>query len=211
MITFIEGQLREFSSAPPRVVVVAGGIGYEVNLPAYMAEVIQSRGQDEGTDIALEIYYHVTERQPCPYLVGFASSAEREFFTQLIEVEGIGPSKAVIALVVPPSEVATAIETGDASKLTSLPGIGSRAAQKMIATLKGKIKISPSASVIANRVEPVTEAQQEAIQGLISLGYRSREAQRAIGEAILSLANSSASAEDLLREVFKLGIKGVPH
>jgi holliday junction DNA helicase RuvA len=90
--------------------------------------------------VRLYIYYHVTERQPKPVLIGFATLADKAFFQLFISVAAIGPMKAVKALVRPVPEIAAAIEEKQVSVLSKLPGIGTRTAEKIIATLHGKAR-----------------------------------------------------------------------
>ena len=139
MINYLTGTIRSLTRDPAKVVIVAGGVGYEVSLPTYVYQSLANDGIREGSEVELEIYYHVTERQPKPMLVGFRHPSEKAFFEQLIQVEGIGPAKAAAALVFPVSTIASAIETEDLGSLQRLPGIGSRAAQKIVATLRGKV------------------------------------------------------------------------
>ncbi len=206
MISYLKGQVRTISEEPPYVIVIAGGVGYQVNLPVYVYETFSVHSIGEGSEVELEIYYHVTERQPRPYLVGFLSAHDKRFFEQILEVEGIGPSKAITALVMPPADIAQAIEREDLSTLTRLPGIGSRAAQKMVATLRGRIAESafpskaelPSSSI--RQILP--DVQLEVIQGLIALGYRPAEARLSVKEAVKRAPETAEDAQALVREVF---------
>ena len=111
MISYITGTIRNLTREPGRAVVIAGGVGYEISLPTYVYQSLANDGIREGSEVELEIYYHVTERQPKPMLVGFRHPSEKQFFEQLIQVEGIGPAKAASALVFPVSTIASAIET----------------------------------------------------------------------------------------------------
>ncbi len=207
MISFIQGQIKTITSYPPRVVIIVGGIGYEVNLPAYVSESLETNAIIEGSDIEFQIYTHITERQPKPYLVGFLSENERRFFEQIIEVEGIGPSKAISALIIPPSRIAHAIETEDIATLTSLPGIGNRAAQKMIATLKGRIEGLDLTDTITDTPSVPTftkqDTFQEAVKVLVSLGYRNAEARQALNNAVRTNPNVVNDITELVREVFR--------
>ena len=99
MINYLTGTIRALTREPGRAVIVTGGVGYEVSLPAYVYQSMSDEGIREGSKIELEIYYHVTDRQPKPMLVGFRHPSEKAFFEQLIQVEGIGPAKAAAALV----------------------------------------------------------------------------------------------------------------
>ena len=120
-----------------RVLLLTNQIGYEVLVPAVVMESLQNK--DVGEEISLYIFFQQTERQPKPVLIGFNLEVEKEFFQYFISVEDIGPLKAVKALNVPIREIATAIESGEIARLTQLKGIGRRTAQKIIATLEGKM------------------------------------------------------------------------
>ena len=134
MIGYIEGKILKMEDE--RVLVLANQVGYEILLPAFVVETVKQ--QRAGDEIALYVFYQQTERQPKPILIGFNLEAEKEFFQSFISVEDIGPLKAVKALSVPVSEVANAIENRDINRLTRLKGIGTRTAQKIVATRGGK-------------------------------------------------------------------------
>ena len=135
MIGYIEGRILK--KEEDRILVLVNQIGYEVLLPAIVMESLQDN--QIGDDISLYIFYQQTERQPKPILIGFNLEVEKEFFQYFISVEDIGPLKAAKALTVPVREIATAIEAGEINTLTKLKGIGRRTAQKIIATLEGKM------------------------------------------------------------------------
>ena len=135
MIGYLEGKLLK--KEEERVLLLANQIGYEVLLPAIVMKSLQHKSV--GDDISLYIFFQQTERQPKPVLIGFNLEVEKEFFQYFISVEAIGPLKAVKALNEPIREIATAIESGDLARLTALKGIGRRTAQKIIATLEGKM------------------------------------------------------------------------
>lgn len=208
MISFITGKIRSLTREPGRAVIIAGGVGYEVSLPTYVYQSLSNDGIREGSDIELEIYYHVTDRQPKPMLVGFRHPSEKQFFEQLIQVEGIGPAKAAAALVFPVSTIASAIETEDLGSLQRLPGIGSRAAQKIVATLRGKVAATAllqdaGISEQGQTVTPASDARSEAIEALVTLGYRPTEAQDKVDDVIRRTPEVADDLQDLMREVFK--------
>jgi len=188
-------------------VVVAGGVGYEVSLPTYVYQSLANEEIREGSKIELEIYYHVTERQPKPMLVGFRHPTEKAFFEQLIQVEGIGPAKAAAALVFPVSTIASAIETGDLGALQQLPGIGSRAAQKIVATLRGKVAatalLQDAGTSEKGHTAPPFDARSEAVEALVTLGYRPTEARDRVEEVILRAPEVTDDLQKLMREVFR--------
>jgi holliday junction DNA helicase RuvA len=209
MISYITGKIRSLTREPGRAIVIAGGVGYEVSLPTYVYQSLANDGIAAGSDVELEIYYHVTDRQPKPMLVGFRHPSEKQFFEQLIQVEGIGPAKAAAALVFPVSTIATAIENEDFGSLTRLPGIGTRAAQKIVATLRGKVAATAllqDAGISEQgqqQAPPPSDARSEAIEALVTLGYRPTEAQDKVDEVIRSEPEVANDLQDLMREVFK--------
>jgi len=207
MINYITGTIRSLTREPGRAVVIAGGVGYEISLPTYVYQSLANDGIGEGSQIELEIYYHVTERQPKPMLVGFRHPSEKRFFEQLIQVEGIGPAKAASALVFPVSTIATAIENEDLGSLQRLPGIGSRAAHKIVATLRGKV-VATALLVDAgiseqDQTPPPSDARSEAIEALVTLGYRPTEAQDKVDAVLRQTPDAADDLQDLMREVFK--------
>jgi Holliday junction DNA helicase RuvA len=207
MISYITGKIRSLSREPGRAVIIAGGVGYEISLPTYVYQSLSSEGVTTGSDVELEIYYHVTDRQPKPMLVGFRHPSEKQFFEQLIQVEGIGPAKAAAALVFPVSTIASAIETEDLGSLQRLPGIGSRAAQKIVATLKGKVAatalLQDAGTSEQSPAVPASDARSEAIEALVTLGYRPTEAQDKVDDVIRRSPEVGDDLQELMREVFK--------
>ncbi len=214
MITYLKGTIRSLSREPARAVVIVGGagygVGYEVVLPVFVYQSLANDGIHEGSEaVEFEIYYHVTERQPRPLLVGFRRPEERKFYEQLLEVEGIGPSKAAALLVFPPSVIATAIEREDVGLLQRLPGVGARGAQKIVATLRGKVQATAmlrdegESSKGAPLPPAALNGRDEAIKVLVNLGYRSLEASDRVDEALRRNPNLGADVQALIRDVFK--------
>ena len=125
MIAYIQGSLLK--KEEDRVLVLANQIGYEVLLPAVVMETL--RDKHAGDEVVFHVFYHQTERQPKPTLIGFNLEVEKEFFQRFISVEDIGPLKAVKALSIPVRDIARAIEQTDVKALQRLKGIGNRTAQ----------------------------------------------------------------------------------
>ena len=207
MINYLTGTIRNITRDPAKAVVVAGGVGYEVSLPTYVYQSLANDGIGAGSEVELEIYYHVTERQPKPMLVGFRHPSEKEFFEQLIQVEGIGPAKAATALVFPVSTIASAIETEDFGALQRLPGIGSRAAQKIVATLRGKVAatalLQDAGISEQGHTQPPVDARSEAVDALVTLGYRPTEARDKVEDVIRRAPEVIDDLQALMREVFR--------
>lgn len=208
MISYIEGKVHRFDRSTETVVINAGGVGYQIVVPQFVMSALSARPVMVGDELALEVYYHVTDRQPKPVLVGFQRGHERAFFEQLIQVEGLGPVRAAKAMIFSVSTIAQAIEAEDVRVLQRMPGIGARAAQKMIATLKGKVV---ETAMLRDEgydapVQPVVGSgtgRDEAIEVLVNLGYRQPEAERDVDEALSANPELVRAPEELIREIFK--------
>ena len=200
MIGYLEGKILK--KEEDRVLVLANQIGYEVLLPAIVMKSLQNK--NIGEEISLYIFFQQTERQPKPVLIGFNLEVEKEFFQHFISVDAIGPLKAVKALNIPVREIATAIESGDINKLAQLKGIGRRTAQKIIATLEGKM--GKSALIRPDdygEAPPVEDFSKQVLDVMIKqLGHRAADARRMIDSA-LKRNRSITTAEDLFDEVYR--------
>lgn len=203
MIGYLEGKLLK--KEEDRVLILANQVGYEVLLPAIVRKTLQS--QSVGEQVSLYIYYHQTERQPKPVLIGFNLEVEREFFQYFIAVEDIGPLKAAKALELPVREIATAIESGETGKLTQLKGIGRRTAQKIIATLGGKMGkfalIRPAEDQEQAPAPSAEDFSQQVLEVMVKqLGHRPADAKQMIAKALKRNA-SITTAEALFDEVYR--------
>ena len=200
MIGYLEGKILK--KEEDRVLVLANQIGYEVLLPGIVMKSLQNT--DIGEEISLYIFFQQTERQPKPVLIGFNLEVEKEFFQHFISVEAIGPLKAVRALNIPVREIATAIESGDIDKLAQLKGIGRRTAQKIIATLEGKMgKFALIRSDDAEEVPPDEDFSKQVLDVMIKqLGHRTADARRMVDKALKG-NRSITTAEELFDEVYR--------
>lgn len=202
MIGYLEGRI--IKKEDDRILLLVNHVGYEILLPANVMETIGNVDREEL--ISLYIYYYQTERQPKPTLIGFNLEAEKEFFQYFISVEAIGPMKAVKAMTIPARDIARAIEDKDDKKLTKLSGIGKRTAQKIIATLEGKMGkfvLINSGDEKARVDEPEGDFVEIVRDVLISqLGYKPADAGRMIGEAI-DRNKEILTPEDLFDEVYR--------
>jgi Holliday junction DNA helicase RuvA len=200
MIGFLEGKILR--KEEERILVLVNQIGYEVLLPAIVMETIQDK--PVGDDVSLYIFFQQTERQPKPVLIGFNLEVEKEFFQYFISVEDIGPLKAAKALTVPVREIATAIEAGDINELTKLKGIGRRTAQKIIATLEGKMgKFALIRSEDRPVEPPVEDFSKQVLDVMIKqLGHRMADARQMIDKA-LKRNSTIKTAEELFEEVYR--------
>ena len=209
MISYIEGKVHRFDRSTETVVINASGVGYQIVVPQFVMSALSARPVIVGDELGLEVYYHVTDRQPKPILVGFQRGHERACFEQLIQVEGLGPVRAAKAMIFSVSTIAQAIEAEDLRVLQRMPGIGARAAQKMIATLKGKVVETAMLRDEGYDDAPAKPAvgggggRDEAIEVLVNLGYRQPEAERDVDEALQANPELADAPEELIREIFK--------
>mgnify|MGYP001186732240 FL=1 len=205
MISFLTGEIRNIFPEKSIVEINVSGIGYEVSLPTFVMDEVINSGKKNGEKINLEIYYHSTERSPKPLLVGFNNQLEKLFFEKIIQVEGVGPLKAVSALIFPVAIVSQAIEDEDISILNQMPGIGARAAQKMIATLKGKLIdiISDSRSSLNAGNSNKNALRDDIVEILVGLGFKESDAIIKINEVISEKPELQDNLEEIIREIFK--------
>lgn len=200
MIGYLEGKLLKKEA--DRILLLANQVGYEVLLPAVVMDTLKLK--TIGDEISLYIYYQQTERQPRPLLIGFHLEEEKEFFQYFISVEDIGPLKAVKALNIPIRDIANAIESKDVGKLRQLKGVGERTAQKIIATLEGKMDKFAWTHKIDREERPLyADFSRQVLDLLVTqLGHKTTDAKRMIMEAMKR--NSSISTpEELFEEVYR--------
>ncbi|GAC1404831.1 MAG: Holliday junction branch migration protein RuvA [Chloroflexota bacterium] len=206
MISYLHGTLKR--KMADRVVIDVGGVGYDVFLPQFVMRSLESAV--EGEKLELDIYYHVTERQPAPTLIGFNNGYEKRFFEKFISVEDIGPSKAARAMVLSVSTIARAIEAEDIEALRQMPGIGERTAKKMVATLRGRV--TEEALLVDGGFESPQDASRsnlapsklkdDGIDILTSLQHRRSEASAMI-DAALKRKPDTDTVESLIAEVYR--------
>jgi len=204
MIAQIEGKLVSLSETT--CLVQVGSVCYEVMLPGY---AISRLGGKVGTDITLCTmeYYEGTPGggNMIPRLVGFLSQSEKEFFSRYTSVKGLGIKKGLKSLAIPITTIANAIEAGDTELLISLPSVGKRMAQLIIAQLKGKLEdfaIGPEADGAAG-IAKFEAYQMEAIEILIAWGERRADAMELVALACRKHADIK-TAEDLVPLVYRI-------
>lgn len=213
MIVNISGKLVE--KKENALVIDVQGISYEVLVSASVMARVDEFCDAQST-IALKTYHYIqiSPSKGAPCLVGFFNEIEREFFLDFIKVSGIGPRAAVKALNRPISEIAGAIARGDEKFLKGLPGIGLQKAKEVVAKLQSKVGkyglIQDQQAAVAldseSRAETMTDWQQEAMDVLLQLQYKSAEARQMIAKA-LERSSGIATAEDLLNEIYKQRMK----
>ena len=197
MIGYLEGTLKQLDAT--RALVLAGGVGYEVHIS--LQTYYKLEGQREA---ALEIYTHV--REDTLALYGFATGEEKFAFEKLISISGIGPTLAQKILSgIEPHDLARAIADNDTRKLSSIPGVGKKTADRICLELRDKLVFPEEA-----RAEPSAPTRlsvdDDVHSALVNLGYRPRDAEMAIDSARKQLgseAEFSAVLKAALRQLTK--------
>ena len=202
MIAQIEGKLIRLDT--DCCLVQVGAVGYEVMLPSYCVSALSGQ---VGSDVILCTmeYYEGTPGggNLIPRMVGFLSTGERDFFTKYISVKGMGIKKGLRSLSMPIATIAAAIENSDDKTLLSLPTIGKRMAQQIVAELKGKLQ---SFAAGAEPARPETEFkpfQVEALEVLIAWGEKRAEAMEMVELACRKHPDIN-TAEALVPLVYRL-------
>ncbi len=199
MIVYLEGTI--FKKEEDQIILLVNNVGYEILIPAFVMATLHAI--NKGDHLSLFIYYHQTERQPKPVLIGFNQEIEKEFFLHFISVDAIGPLKATKALEIPVHEIAKAIEEGNSKKIIQLKGIGARTAQKIIATLEGKVHkfISPDETIKTTVTSH--DFSEQVFEVLIGqLGHKPSDAKLLISEA-MERNNIISTPEELFDEIYR--------
>lgn len=203
MIARIVGTLQELSNATA-LIDAGAGLWYEVMVPASDVERLSRR---TGQDVALHTIHYLegdpAHGQTTPRLIGFLSEADRDFFRVFTTVKGIGVRKALRAMARRPAEVADAIQAKDADLLSSLPEIGRRTAERIIAELHGKVSEFAGAPSGAGAAAAMPEAGEEAAAVLVQLGERRADAV-ALVERVLAVAPDLDAPEEIIQQAYKL-------
>ena len=203
MIARIEGKLVKLDSQS--CLVQVGAVGYEVMLPGYCVSALSER---IGGDISLCTmeYYEGTPGggNLIPKMVGFLNDEERDFFKKFISVKGIGIKKGLRSMSIPIATIAAAIEDGDEKMLLTLPAVGKRMAQQIIAELSGKVKsFAAGAEPAGARQQVFKPFQAEALEILIAWGEKRNEAMELV-ELACQRHPDANSAEELVPLVYRL-------
>jgi holliday junction DNA helicase RuvA len=186
MIAHLRGKL--LAKQPNQAIVEAAGVGYDVTIsvPTY------SDLPGVGNEVALNIHTHVREDQIALY--GFLQLAEKRLFEKLISVNGIGPKLAITVLSGMPAEsMIGAIRGNDIARLTKIPGVGKKTAERMVLELRDKLPTQDASAISAT--PSLSAVEEDVLSALINLGY-----QRAAAEKSLSTVNKSQPFDAMFRE-----------
>jgi len=170
MIGRIQGIL--ISAHPPRLLVDCQGVGYEIDVPMSTLYQLPEINQK------ITLLTHFQVREDAQQLFGFATETEREAFRQLIKISGVGSRTALAVLSgMSVNELAQAIAMQEAGRLTQVPGIGKKTAERLCLELKGKL--APDLGISGGKPQAI-EISSEVLQALLALGYSEKEAHLAL-------------------------------
>jgi Holliday junction DNA helicase RuvA len=197
MIGRLSGRLAR--KAPHAVLLDVHGVGYRVAIPLSTFYTLGG----EGDEAALEVSTQV--REDAITLYGFATARERELFEQLIGVSKVGPKLALAVLSgIAVDELCAAISAGNVARLAMVPGIGAKTAERVVLELRGKVGApAAGAEVPVASVAGAGKglAADDAVAALVALGYRQKDAEKAVGRAA---REGDASLESLIRRALSL-------
>ena len=194
MIARLSGTVLE--KHPNRVVVDVAGVGYDVQVPL---STFYGLG-DPGAGITLRVHTHV--REDAIALYGFASPLEQDLFERLIAISGIGPKLALAVLSgIDPGELVRAIRTQDVARLTRIPGVGKKTAERIGLELKDRLPQVGSAGAPAESLESGSALRDDLLSALANLGYQRAAVEKAV-ERVLEKA-PDATFEQALRDVLR--------
>ncbi|MHC4437547.1 MAG: Holliday junction branch migration protein RuvA [Planctomycetota bacterium] len=202
MIAKIEGKLIKLDT--DCCLVQVGAVGYEVMLPGYCVSALSGQVGSDVTLCTME-YYEGTPGggNLIPRMVGFLSAGERDFFTKYISVKGMGIKKGLRSLSMPIATIAAAIENADDKTLMSLPAVGKRMSQQIVAELKGKLQSFAAGAEPARQAVGFKPFQIEALEILIAWGEKRTEAMEMVELACRKHPDIN-SAEALVPLVYRL-------
>jgi Holliday junction DNA helicase RuvA len=193
MIGFLSGKILEKDANT--VIVDVGGVGYEVTIPL---STFYELGE-VGSDVQLRIFTHV--REDALQLFGFKTSRERDIYLKLISVQGIGAKSGIAMLSgMNADEIVAAIRTNNLVRLTSIPGVGKKTAERIVIELRDKIgELSAAASASSGSAsdQAPDTVFDDALSALVNLGYQRNAAEKALQDA--SKDGAELSVQKLLR------------
>lgn len=190
MIGRLTGTLLE--KHPPQVLVDVQGVGYELDVPMSTFYHLPALGQP------VTLLTHFSVREDAQQLFGFLTAREREAFRLLIRITGVGPRLALAVLSgLSVDELAQAVALQEAGRLTRIPGIGRKTAERLLLELKGKL--ADALPTGPGALPATTGVQADALNALIALGYSDREAAPVVKQLPEGLA-----LEEAIRQALKL-------
>jgi Holliday junction DNA helicase RuvA len=196
MIAYLSGRL--LIKQPNQLIVDVNGVGYEVTIPL---STYYETGEI-GSPVQLQVYTHV--REDTIALFGFKTVREKSLFEHLISVSGIGPKLGITILSgMSSEELIPAIREGNLAKLTSIPGVGKKTAERLVVELRDKLmRFEALSTTVSAEGAPFSNAQEDVLSALVNLGYPKNMAEKALQKA-LSVKSAEQGFESLLKSVLQ--------
>ena len=190
MIASLKGTVQ--TKRPEGVIVDVNGVGYQLSVP--LCNLIDI--PEPGETVFMHTYTHV--REDALQLFGFLNEKDREVFTTLIGISGIGPKLGLAILSGMPSErFVEAIQSEDVTMLATIPGLGKKTASRLVLELKGKL---PSLDPEGSSSSQASQEASDAVSALVNLGYKKQFSEKAVETA---LRNGAEKIEDIIMEALK--------
>jgi Holliday junction DNA helicase RuvA len=187
---------RLLRKGPQDVVIDVAGVGYRVAIPLSTFY----RLGEPGIEVVLLTHTHV--REDTLGLFGFLTTTEQALFERLIAVSGVGPKLAIAILSgIEPPDLVAALGSGDIPRLTRIPGVGKKTAERLVLELRDKVKDLGPATVLAPAAATVSSAKDDLVSALVHLGYSRPEAERGVDRA---LTEGDGRFEELLRRTLRI-------
>jgi Holliday junction DNA helicase RuvA len=197
MIGYIKGQLLQ--KKPNVLLVDVHGVGYEIFIP--LTSFYELPG--EGNEVSLKIHTHV--REDALTLFGFHTQREKDLFLKLLSISGIGPKLAIAILSgAQVEELARAIADGNLVRLTAIPGVGRKTAERLVLELKSQISrfLLPEQVQAAQQPGAISPLEEDILSALVNLGYARASAEKALS-VVLRSAECQRTFEDILRATLR--------
>jgi len=194
MIGFLRGRLA--AKQPPQLLIDVGGVGYEVEAPMSTFYSLPETGSE------VELLTHLVVRDDAHILFGFLTAGERRLFRSLIKVSGVGAKMALGVLSgISASEFAQCVRDSDTTRLTKLPGIGKKTAERLVVEMRDRVDMSDGngASLPGGRMPASASPPDEAFDALVALGYKPKEATRMVA----AVDHKDLNSEEIIRQALR--------
>lgn len=200
MIAMIRGKLAYKSI--DHVIIDVGGVGYRLHIPLSTFYVLPENGE-------VSLFTHTHVREDALLLYGFLTMEEKELFVILISISGVGPKLAINILShIPAKDLKNAIAGGDLERLTRLPGIGKKTAERLVLELKDKVgpvdNLTETAGSLVVGTGLAKDVSNDVISALVNLGYKENQARKALETIEFS---PGLSTEEALKGALKVLIR----
>ncbi len=200
MIGRLTGTLLE--KHPPTLLVDVGGVGYEVDAPMSTFYELPALGE------RITLHTHLAVREDAHQLFGFASTAERRLFRALIKVSGVGPRLALTILSgISAPDFARCVQEEDAARLTKLPGVGKKTAERLVIEMRDRLDEGPGGGAApaagASPAPAGGDPVRDAVDALVALGFKPQEASR----MVRGVDTQGRSSEEIIRTALQGAVR----